>query len=608
MSVGFRTARAVLVSMLTVAISACGQGDTTHDSGKSPLRARPRVAAPMDQLAKLTASDGEAADLFGSGVAVAGDTAVVAASRDDDAGTDAGAAYVFAKSGTHWVQSAKLHAADGEANAHLGAALATDGTSIIVGAPFQSSDTSGSGAAYVFVRAGDGWVQEAKLIADDRFSEQQLGISVAIDGDTAVVGTIEDDDNGSRAGAAYVFVRAGGAWTQQAKLLATDGAASDQFGISVAVAGDTALVGAWGDDDLGNSSGTAFVFTRAGGAWTQSAKLLASDGGDGDQFGVSVALSGDTALIGANLDDNENGTDAGGAYLFVRAGDAWTQQAKVIAADGGGGDQFGTSIGLSGDVALIGAPQSSGEGVGASAGTAYVFTRDDGSWSQSSELTASDGTGAEFFGSLVAVSGDTALIGAFGDSTHGDDAGAAYLFGPPRAPGANGEVCATDAECTSGFCVEGVCCNTECGRDGDSACQACAVAAGGQVDGTCGPRAAGTTCRGAAGACDVAEKCDGVSLECPTDAKVAAGTSCRGASGVCDVGEACDGVSADCPDDRVDPAGVTCRPAAGSCDLAETCTGTSGACPANKFKPDLSLCTGGLLGLPGVCLAGKCIL
>jgi hypothetical protein len=591
-------------------MTACGQGDTHNDSAvtKSTLRARPRVAGPADQLAKLTASDGEAADLFGSAVAIAGDTAVVAASRDDDVATDAGAAYVFARSGTSWVQSAKLHASDGGANDHLGAAMATDGASILVGAPFASSDVSGSGAAYVFVRAGAGWVQEAKLVADDRFSEQQLGISVAIAGDTAVVGTIEDADNGSRAGAAYVFVRAGGVWTQEAKLLASDGAPSDQFGISVAVAGDTALVGAWGDDDLGNSSGTAFVYTRSGTAWTQQAKLVASDGGDGDQFGVSVALSGDTALIGANLDDNENGTDAGGAYLFVRSGAGWTQQAKVIAADGRGGDQFATSIALSGDTALIGAPESSGLGVGAAAGTAYVFTRDDGAWAQANELVASDGAGVEFFGSLVAVSGNTALVGAFGDATHGTNAGAAYLFGPPRAPGDNGGACASDAECPSGFCVEGVCCNTACGRDGDNACEACSVATGGQIDGTCGPRAAGTLCRAAAGVCDVAEKCDGVALACPPDARVAAGTSCRGATGVCDVAEKCDGVAADCPDDRVDPAGVVCRPAAGSCDLAETCTGTGGACPANRLKPDLSLCTGGLLGLPGLCIAGKCIL
>ena len=152
-----------------------------------------------------------------------------------------------------------------------------------------------------------------------------------------------------------MFVRSGGAWTQQAKLTASDAAADDRFGISVAVAGDTAVVGAFLDDTLaGTDAGSAYVFVRSGGAWTQQAKLTASDAAADDPFGDSVAVAGDTAVVGA-LDDTLAGTDAGSAYVFVRSGGAWTQQAKLTASDAAADDQFGYSVAVAGDTAVVGA-------------------------------------------------------------------------------------------------------------------------------------------------------------------------------------------------------------------------------------------------------------
>ena len=627
MSIGLRTANALLVALLTAVMPACRtgiSGGKTDDTGA--------VSQPIDlpisnQQAKLLASGGHEFDTLGTAVAVSGNTALVGTFRDDELGTDAGAVYVFVHGGAGWSQQARLTAADGGANANFGTSVALDGDTAVVGAIFDGEAASAAGALYVFVRSGTTWTQQAKLTAADAGPEDQLGVSVALAGDTAVAGTINRSDSGDHSGAAYVFVRGGTTWTQQAKLTAADAAAGDQLGTSVALAGDTALIGAPFHGDLG----AAYLFVRTGASWTQQARLTADDAAAGDRFGSSAALAGDTALIGAPFH-----SDLGAAYLFVRTGTSWTQQAGLAAADGDGGDRFGASAALAGDTAVIGAPFSSP--LGAASGSAYVFGRSGTSWTQQARLTAADGESVDLFGTAVAVSGATAVIGAPGDDDLGNSSGAAYVFTSGLSP--DGDACATAGECESGFCADGVCCNTACGGGASGDCQACSVAAGAAVDGTCAPRSAGTVCRAAAGACDVAETCTGTSTACPSDALATAGSVCRAAAGACDVAETCTGSSASCPADTFTTAGSVCRPAAGACDAAETCTGTSascptdafvgagnvcrpaagscdlretctgssGSCPRNQFKPDLSLCFGGLLGLPGVCLAGVCVL
>ncbi len=222
----------------------------------------PMVAAgATTEQAKLTASDGAISDLFGYSVSISGDTAVVGADGDDDNGTDSGSAYVFVRSGTTWSQQAKLTASDGA---------------------------------------------EGDL----------FGWSVSISGDTAVVGAHYDDDNGLNSGSAYVFVRSGTTWTEEAKLTASDGAEDDFFGRSVSVSGDTAVVGAYGDDDYGSYSGSAYVFVRSGTTWSEEAKLTASDGAAHDLFGISVSISGGTAVVGAHYDD-DNAFNSGSAYVYA---------------------------------------------------------------------------------------------------------------------------------------------------------------------------------------------------------------------------------------------------------------------------------------------------
>jgi len=210
---------------------------------------------------------------------------------------------------------------------------------------------------------------------------------------------------------------------QEAKLTASDAAAGDQFGINVAIDGETAVVGANTDDTAaGTAAGSAYVFVRSGVSWSQQAKLTASDAAGGDDFGVSVAISGNTIVVGADLND-----DAGSAYVFVRSGTSWSQQAKLTAGDAASADQFGFNVGISGETVVVGAVSDD-----TITGSAYVFVRSGTSWSQQAKLTASDAAATDNFGISVGISGDTVVSGALFDDDGGTDSGSAYVFAPPN--------------------------------------------------------------------------------------------------------------------------------------------------------------------------------
>ncbi|MBK9495062.1 MAG: FG-GAP repeat protein [Xanthomonadales bacterium] len=388
-----------------------------------------RSGSTWTQQAKLVADDGAPNDYFGASVALDGNTALVGAYGDDvGVNSDQGSAYVFTRSGATWTQQAKLVAGDGAEGDEFGSSVALDGDTALVGAIYDDVSSSNQGSAYVFTRSGTKWMQQAKLTAGDAAAGDLLGRSVALDGDTALVGAYTDDVGAiSDQGSAYVFTRSGSTWTQQAKLTAGNGAMGDRFGISVALDGDTALVGARGDEVGVNSGrGSAYVFTRSGDTWTQEAKLTAGDGAAGDRFGSSVALDGDTALVGAIYDDVSS--NQGSAYVFTRSGTKWMQQAKLTAGDGANSDEFGWSVALDGDTALVGAYDAK-VGANSDQGSAYVFTRSGNTWAQEAKLTAGDGAAYDQFGWSVALDGDTALVGAYADNVGANiDQGSAYVF------------------------------------------------------------------------------------------------------------------------------------------------------------------------------------
>ncbi len=374
------------------------------------------------------ANDGAFYDHLGYSVAISGDTALLGAYRDDDNGSDSGSAYVFVRNGTGWVQMAKLVADDGAAGDRFGRSVAIMDDTALVGALGDCDNGYTSGSAYVFVRNVTRWVQTAKLLANDGTDYDYFGWSVAISGDTALVGAYGDDDNGSASGSAYVFNRIhDGGWVQTAKLLANDGTDYDYFGASVSISGDTALVGAYGYDDNGSVSGSAYVFVHNGTGWVQMTKLLANDGTDYNYFGWSVAISGDTVVVGAYGDD-KRGRDSGSAYVFVRThGDGWVQMAKLLANDGKAVDMFGYSVAISGDTALVGAVHGDDENI-SNIGSAYLFVRNDTGWAQTSKLVPHNGTEYDYFGFNVAIGGDSVVVGAYGDGDNGLASGAGYIY------------------------------------------------------------------------------------------------------------------------------------------------------------------------------------
>ncbi|MEO9599723.1 FG-GAP repeat protein [Parasphingorhabdus sp.] len=386
------------------------------------------ASQPIEQQ-KILADDGAPEDSFGFNVAISGDTAIVGSFKADDQvkGVDVGAAYIFARSGNIWREQAKLTATDGVANDTLGGNVAISGDTAAAGAIGHDKNGDNSGAAYVFVRSGEIWEQRAKLTATDGATGDAFGQSIALHRDTMVIGAPHDDDNGDGSGSVYIFKRIAGIWTERAKLTAADGEAGDLFGISVALYQDTILIGADLNDERATNAGAAYVFVRSGNGWIQQAKLMAEDGAETDIFGVRVALYEDTALISARRDDDEiMGVDAGSAYIFARAGTTWHQQAKLTAPDGAADDRFGRSVALNGKVALIGAMHRDDRGN--NSGAAYLFERSDNVWKYQNKLTAADGESDDLFGWSAAMSQNTALIAASRSDDSGKESGSAYLF------------------------------------------------------------------------------------------------------------------------------------------------------------------------------------
>ncbi|MHC4658647.1 MAG: FG-GAP repeat protein [Planctomycetota bacterium] len=504
------------------------------------------------QYAKLTASDGATEDFFGGSVSITDNIAIVGASGDDDNGTNAGSAYIFKYTGNTWNEFLKLNASDGDAEDYFGASVSLSTEYAIVGAlrgdnnepncgsayiferfsppgdmdddycvnwhdvnvfteqwldPFQVKLTASDGddfdwfghsvsisdgyaiagspansSAYIFKRNGKSWIQQPKLSTDP----SQFGYSVSINADVAIVSALYDDDLGYMAGSAYIFERSDDAndpnWYQQDKLLASDGAPYQQFGLavsldanyavvaapgsayifekssdsndpnwyeqiklnapdpsvqsfarSVSIYNDYLIVGADADDDKGPFSGSAFIYKRSADAndpnWYQQVKLLASDGNDYDYFGYSVSISGNYCLVGA-YGDEPNGYNSGSAYIFKRSDNPddpnWYEQAKLIASDSAENDMFGHYVSLSGDYAIIGAYANDDHGT--NSGSAYIFKRSGDTWSEVYKIVPSDGSAMDFFGRCVSIGDDYAIIGAFYDDDKGSDSGSAYIF------------------------------------------------------------------------------------------------------------------------------------------------------------------------------------
>jgi hypothetical protein len=367
------------------------------------------------QIAELTGSDTVALDYFGISVAASGTTVAVGAPNH---AKDVGRAYVFSNTPAGWKQ-AELKGSDTVDGDYFGYSVATSGTTVVVGAPGVVAAPAGNGLpatvgspgrAYVFTKTAAGWTQVAELKGSDTVTNDNFGVSVATSGTTVVVGA---PGHASFAGRAYVFTKTAADWTQVAELKGSDTVANDNFGLSVATSHTTVVVGAPGHAGF---AGRAYVFTNQGTGWKQAAELKGSDTVANDNFGLSVATSHTTVVVGAY----DHAGSAGRAYVFTRQGGGWKQVAELKAFDTVVGDGFGVSVATSGTTVVVGASAHAN-----SAGRAYVFTRQGDGWKQVAELKGSDTVAADFFGYSVATSGTTVVVGAY---AHASFAGRAYLF------------------------------------------------------------------------------------------------------------------------------------------------------------------------------------
>ena len=494
----------------------------------------PLTIDPIAQQAYLKASNPGTLDDFGSSVAISGELVAVAAPREasgatgvngnqsDNSADRSGAVYIFERVGGVWSQQAYLKASNTDAFDWFGRSVAISGELVVVGAYWEDSNatgvngdqsnngSSGSGAAYIFDRVGGVWSQQAYLKASNTSSSDEFGYSVAISGELVVVGARHEDSgatglNGDgsnnsapNSGAAYIFERVGGVWGQQVYLKASNTGGADFLGWSVAISGELVAVGAAREsssatgvngnesDNSADDSGAVYLFERIGGIWSQQAYLKASNTGSNDQFGYSVAISGELVVVGANQEDsnatgvNGNGaddsaTDSGAAYIFERVGGIWGQQAYLKASNTGGDDEFGLSVSISGELAVVGAFQedssatgvngNEGDNTAADSGAAYLFARVGGAWDQRAYLKASNTDAADHFGRSVALSGALGVIGAAledsnatgvnGDGSNNSTlgSGAAYIFKLPPPWPIGTPVCIADGNSNPCPCV-----------------------------------------------------------------------------------------------------------------------------------------------------------
>ena len=378
----------------------------------------------VNELAKLTDPQGQEWDQFGFSVAADGDVMVVGARNAGCPGSSGpGRVLVYRYDGSEWVLEASLESPDPDLDADFGTAVAIEGETIVVGDESYGPFGDPIGAAYIFQFDGQDWLNRAKLLASDGAERDDFGQSVAVHDDIVVVGADRDDDLGDMSGSAYVFRRERRGWVEEAKLLQPNGQALMHFGYTASIVGDRILIGG-GDAPPPDETGPC-VFRFDGESWILESILLPPQHLLYDGFGTQTCMEGEVAVVGARLDD-EAGPNAGAAYIFRREGSDWTLEAKLMAGDAGEDDWFATDVAIAGDVVIVGADHDNDNGD--DSGSAYVFAWDGAEWSHHSKLLPSDGVADAHFGWSVALHGDRAIVGAYCDDDHGDNSGSAYVF------------------------------------------------------------------------------------------------------------------------------------------------------------------------------------
>lgn len=392
-----------------------------------------RALSDVNEAFKITAGGGfgQPDDRFGRAVAYTTDSIAIGVPSDDNgAFVDAGSVYVYVRSGSVWNRQQKIDPPVPETNAGFGSSVSISGNTLVVGSPLATtSDGNASGAVYVYIRSGSTWALQQTLDPATRNANDRFGTSVDVEGDNLIASSRLGDATNASQGTAYVFTRTGSVWSEQQRLAASDGASNDNFGAAVAISGNSVIVGA----NLAfvsalEAAGAAYVFVRNAGVWSQQQKLTAPVAGDQDEYGVDVDIEGDTAIVGQR---NEDGAaeNTGAARVYVRSGSTWSLQGSLTAADAAQNDFLGLTVALSGNFALVGAFTDDRTGL-LNAGAAYLFERNGSNvWAQKDKYIASDAGNDDQFGFEVALGPGFGVVGSpLDDNSDGVDAGATYVF------------------------------------------------------------------------------------------------------------------------------------------------------------------------------------
>jgi hypothetical protein len=405
---------------LTVNVKYCYKVTAFDDAGNESDRSSETCAATS-----LVASDASAGDQFGFSVAISGEYAIVGAQNGDSGMTDTGAAYIYRRTDPDtWDEGVKIVADDADEFDRFGWSVAINGDFAIVGARFDDEAGDQAGAAYIFQRTGPNmWDTGTKILAQDTEKDDDFGISVAISNAFAVVGATGDDDAAFNSGAIYIYQKTGNSWTFRTKIPSHDAGSSDLFGISVAISGDYIIVGA-------TLTEAAYIYHWTGSTWDFMKRITAPPiVTQGDFFGITVAIDGEYALAGAWAASQGDGA----AYIFKRTGSAWDSGVKIVASDAAENANFGKSVSIKGDYAIVGADTYDAEAGLTNAGAVYIFQRigPDNTWDTGTRILAVDFEKDAFFGNAVTISNDRAIVGSLLKRAGGSSTGAAYILDIP---------------------------------------------------------------------------------------------------------------------------------------------------------------------------------
>jgi hypothetical protein len=382
--------------------------------------------ASWNQGQKITASDGATGDNFGMAVSLSGDYLMIGTPYDVNSGKTCGTVYVYKYNAGTWAKHSILVSSDSANNDRFGSAVCVKGNQAIVGSYYKGSQ---KGQAYIFTFSSttSKWLQTAILSAPSPTNYDQFGFSVAIDGDYAMAGTPQDDENASNSGSVFVYKKnLSGVWSYSAICTASDYELSAYFGCAIAMADPYAVIGARNADYSGIAAGGgAYVFKRSGSSWSQLARLSVSGIAMNDHFGKSAAISSNGQYIVVGSPDDSNGSGLvrdGSAYVYKLVGSTWVQVQKLRAKDAASYDHFGSAVAIDGNTIAISAPRDSDTDGGTRA--VYIFTLSGSTWVQTQKIIVLIGT----LGSGVSIDDDLIAIGAYLDDTKGSDAGAAYIY------------------------------------------------------------------------------------------------------------------------------------------------------------------------------------